>query len=108
MPISFLNSFERQQYQETPQDIEEDILIQFFYLTEEDIKFVRSFYSPINRIAIGILIGFIRYRGYVPDNWKKKLPKVIFHFISGQLGYKIRFTVLSDYGKREQTETEHL
>jgi len=43
MPITFLNSFERQQYQEIPQEIQEDVIIRFFYLTEKDMEFVRSF-----------------------------------------------------------------
>jgi TnpA family transposase len=107
MPITFLNSFERQQYQEIPQDIGEDVLNRFFYLNEKDMKFAGSFYGSVNRTAVSILIGLIRYLGYVPDHWKEKLPESIFDFISGQLGYGILFADLSDYGKREQTETDH-
>jgi len=44
----------------------------------------------------------------VPDNWKENLPIVIFNSISEQLEYDILFVALADYGKREQTETEHL
>ena len=108
MPITFLNSFERQQYQEVPQEIQEDIMIRFFYLTEKDTEFVRSFYNAVNRTAISILIGLIRYLGYVPNNWKEKLPGNIFDFVSEQLPQNIPIASLSDYGKREQTETEHL
>lgn len=108
MPISFLNSFEKQQYQDVPQDIQEDILVQFFYLTENDLRFIKSFYTPISRIAIGILIGLIRYLGYVPDNWKEKLSSTIFNFIGEQLKYNISLATLTDYGRREQTQTEHL
>lgn len=108
MPISFLNSFERQQYKEVPQDIQEEILVRFFFLTENDLRFIKSFYTPVSRIAIGILIGLIRYLGYVPDNWKEKLPPAIFNAICEQLGYNISLTTLKDYGKREQTQTEHL
>jgi len=43
MPISFLNSFERQKYKEAPQDIQEDILVRFFFLTENDLRFIKSF-----------------------------------------------------------------
>jgi hypothetical protein len=108
MPISFLNSFERLKYQEVPQDIQDEILIRFFYLTEEDLKFVKGFNSAVNRTAISILIGLIRYLGYIPYNWKEKLPTIIFNFIAEQLGYNIPATILIDYGRREQTETEHL
>ena len=108
MPITFLNSFERQQYQEIPQDIQEDVIIRFFYLTEEDMDFVKSFYSAVNRTAVSILIGLIRYLGYVPDILKDRLPASIFDFVSGQLSHNIPFVVLSDYGRRQQTETEHL
>jgi len=108
MPVTFLNSFERQQYQEVSQEIGEDVMIRFFYLTEKDIVFVKSFNNAVNRTAISVLIGLIRYLGYVPDNWKSKLPEDIFDFVSGQLSHKIPFVDLTDYGKREQTETEHL
>jgi len=108
MPITFLNSFERQQYQEVPQEIQEDVIIRFFYLTEKDMVFVRSFYNAVNRTAVSILIGLIRYLGYIPNNWKTKLPESIFDFVSWQLQYNIPVAVLSDYGKRQQTETEHL
>jgi hypothetical protein len=108
MPITFLNSFERQRYQEIPQDIQEDVIIRFFYLAEKDMDFVKSFYSVVNRTAVSILIGLIRYLGYVPDNWKDRLPASIFDFVSGQLPHNIPFVVLANYGKRQQTETEHL
>lgn len=108
MPISFLSSFERQQFQEIPEDIQNETLVRFFYLTENDLEFIKGFYSAVNRIAVGILIGLIRHLGYVPDNWKQKLPIVIFNSISEQLGYDIPFVALADYGKREQTQTEHL
>ena len=108
MPITFLNSFERQQYQEVPQEIGDDVMIQCFYLTEKDMAFVRSFYGAVNRTAVSILTGLIRYLGYVPNNWKEKLPVSIFDFVSNQLLRHIPIAALVDYGKREQTETEHL
>ncbi|WP_162074352.1 Tn3 family transposase, partial [Chryseobacterium fistulae] len=109
MPINFLNSFERQQYHNMPQDILEESLIQFFHISEKDIIFIKGFYSNTNRIAVAILIGIIRSLGYVPIDWKEKVPIEIFSFITKQLGYNnITCSILLEYGKREQTETEHL
>jgi hypothetical protein len=77
-------------------------------MTEKDMDFIGSFYGAVNRTAVGILIGLIRYLGYVPNNWKEKLPENIFDFVSAQLQYNIPVAALADYGKREQTETGHL
>ncbi len=108
MPISFLNSYEKQQYQEVPQDIQEESIIRFFHLSENDLTFIRSFYNAVNRTAIAIMMGIIRYMGFVPNNWKEKLPVKVLDFITKQLKYNITSAALSEYGKREQTETEHL
>ena len=108
MPITFLTSLERKRYEQMPEDIREGDLRQFFHLTIDDLTFIMSFYSNVNRIAVGIRIGLLRYLGFVPNTWKESLSMLFFDFIIKELGIEFSYAQLLEYGKREQTETEHL
>lgn len=87
MPITFLTSLERKRYEQMPEDIREGDLRQFFHLTIDDLTFIKSFYSNVNRIAVGIRIGLLRYLGFVPNTMEGKLINVVFRFYNQRIGY---------------------
>jgi hypothetical protein len=46
--------------------------------------------------------------GFVPNTWKENLSMLFFDFIIKELGIEFSYVQLLEYGKREQTQTEHL
>jgi TnpA family transposase len=108
MPITFLTLSERKKYEQIPDEFEEGVLVQFFHLDFDDLIFIRTFYSNTNRVAVGIKIGLLRYLGFIPNGWKETLPIFIYNFIVNELRLECSFNQFLGYGKREQTETDHL
>lgn len=106
--MSILSSREKEIYNSIPDLIEEKTLIRCYHLTDLDLIFVKRFHGNINRTAVAIQIGTIRYLGYLPVLWQKTVPKEIFKFISNDLKLEHPYLDLESYGHREKTRTSHL
>ena len=109
MPITFLTTQERSKYQELPAVVEENALRQYFHLTKNDLGFLDKYHGDVNRSAIALQIGIIRYVGYLPTSWQINISTQLLNFIGLELKMKFPIVVsIEDYGKRDKTRTEHL
>lgn len=106
--MSILSSREKEIYNRIPDLLEEKVLIRCYHLTDLDLLFVKRFHGNINRAAIAIQIGTIRYLGYLPVLWQKTVPREVFKFISKELRLEHPVLDLEYYGQREKTRTTHL
>jgi TnpA family transposase len=106
--MSILSSREKEIYNSIPDLIEEKVLIRCYHLTDLDLLFVKRFHGNINRAAIAIQIGTIRYLGYLPVLWQKTVPQELLKFISNNLKLEHPILDLESYGQREKTRTTHL
>ncbi|WP_337045267.1 DUF4158 domain-containing protein [Emticicia sp. 17c] len=109
MPITFLTSQERTKYQELPAVLEENVLRQYFHLTKSDLDFLDKYHGYVNRLAIALQIGIVRYFGYLPISWQINVSTQLLNFMGFELKTKFPIEInIEDYGKREKTRTEHL
>jgi TnpA family transposase len=108
MPITFLTSKERESYQEFPDSIEESTLRQYFHLTGNDLHFIHKYRGKLNRLAIAIQIGTIRYLGFLPLLWQEDIGTDILAFVADELNIRPHIIKIESYGKRDKTRTEHL
>ncbi len=93
--MSILSSREKEIYNRIPDLLEEKVLIRCYHLTDLDLLFVKRFHGNINRAAIAIQIGTIRYLGYLPVLWQKTVPREVFKFISKpEFDCKFRIKIL--------------
>jgi TnpA family transposase len=104
MPFQFLTRAERIRQSHFPDDICKSDLIQYFTLTPEDLEEINRKRQPCNRLGFSLQLCALRYMGFCPDNLQKT-PLEIVTFLSHQL--EIDPEVLSTYGQRPQTRTQH-
>lgn len=104
MPVNFLSTAERSRRSHFPDDICESDLIQYFTLTSDDLKQVNRKRQSVNRLGFALQLCALRYMGFCPDNLQQT-PDPIVTFVSEQL--EVEAAVLSSYGQRPQTRTEH-
>lgn len=104
MPFTFLSSAERLRQSHFPNDISESDLIQYFTLTAEDLEQVNLKRQPSNRLGFSLQLCALRYMGFCPEDLQQS-PETIVAFLSDQL--EIDTDVLSAYGRRSQTRTQH-
>lgn len=82
----------------------EDI-ITFFTLSEEDIKKIKNHRQPQNQLGFAIQLCTLRYLGFCPNDLNS-VPLKVIKILAKQVGVSAK--VLSDYGKRKHTQTDHL
>jgi Domain of unknown function (DUF4158) len=109
MPAAtFLTTKERERYQGFPDVIENVTLRQYFYLTEDDIAFIAKYHGELNRLAVALQLGIIRYLGYLPISWQNNLHEQVLDWTVSQLNIQSRDIQVENYAKRDKTRTEHL
>lgn len=105
MPLDFLTNLERERYHSVPVSIPETDSRQHFHLTETDHRFLLLFRGAVNRLAIALQVGLIRYMGFLPDTWWVHLPAEVTAFVAHQIG--VIPELLIYYGHRQATRSEH-
>ncbi len=106
MPGEFLSEEQREYLREFTEEVSEENLIDFFTLSENDMKEVNKHRKSFNKFGFALQMCILRYSGFCPKNLNNVSP-VIAKYIGNQLGIKIN--VLKEYGKvRKQTRTDHL
>ncbi|WP_221392104.1 DUF4158 domain-containing protein [Dyadobacter sp. NIV53] len=106
MASIFLNQSQRERYEKVPAEISEYDLMQFFQITRQDKIFLKSFRGEHNQLGIALQIGIVRFMGFLPDKWQEQIPENVAAMVSSQLNSDIK--LLSIYGQRDKTRTEHL
>lgn len=108
MAATFLTSTERELYETTPL-IEESILRQYFHLSQEDKRFILTFYGTLNRTSIAIQLCLLRYLGYIPQDWQNQISSLTIQFLIEQISIQnTEAFFLKDYTRWGKTRTDHL
>jgi TnpA family transposase len=108
MPLTFLTLKERENYQDTTFPVEEVTIRQYFHLGEKDLGFIAIYHGQLNRLAVAVQMGTVRYLGYLPTLWQTETDIAIIHFVAKGLKIDPLMVRLGDYGKRDKTRTKHL
>ena len=85
LPADFLNTEQRANYGQFSGDPNDIQLARFFLLNEVDMELINNRRGRANRLAVGLLIGSVRFL----DTWPHDLsaiPVNILWFIAQQLG----------------------
>jgi len=88
-----------------PNSIAPDELIRFFTLTTGDIAFVNGHRTSPNRIGVAVQLCTLPWLGFVPDGLDR-VPVTAAQRLAETLAVPV--DALADYGRREQTRTDHL
>ena len=88
-----------------PNSIAPDELIRFFTLTTGDIAFVNGHRTSPNRIGVAVQPCTLPWLGFVPDGLDR-VPVTAAQRLAETLAVPV--DALADYGRREQTRTDHL
>jgi TnpA family transposase len=97
-----LTDHERTLLFEIPPDDHE--LIRHYTLSRADQKFVLAKRGDRNKLGVALQLGLLRHPGF---GWRPgaPIPETLIRFIALQLG--IPTSVIKDYGRRSQTQTDH-
>ena len=105
MPGRFLTLTEKERLNRFPEEIPSDDIFTFFTLSSSDTAQVPLKSVSYNRLGFALQLCTLRYLGFCPDNLTTTPPFVV-TYVANQLD--IESHVLSDYGQRDHTRTDHL
>lgn len=80
-------------------------LIRYFWLAQPDLEFARRRHGPRNQLGVAVQVAVLGWLGFVPDDLAAA-PAAGVGSLAEQLG--VPFEVFADYGRRDQTRTDHL
>jgi hypothetical protein len=104
MPEHWLTEAERVRLTNCPPEIPEADVVTFFTLTDSDRRLLAGLRGDDNRLGFALQLCTLRYLGLVPADLTQT-PRPAIEFLSRQLGVA---PVLTSYGERSQTRTDHL
>uniref|UniRef100_UPI0025B2E5B9 Tn3 family transposase n=1 Tax=Trichocoleus desertorum TaxID=1481672 RepID=UPI0025B2E5B9 len=105
MPVNFLSEAERSRLSQFPAAIPESDLIQYFTLTQADLKQIQRLRRSENRLGFALQLGTLRYLGFCPSDLQP-VPLTVVEHLAQQLNQQAED--LTRYAQRSQTRTEHL
>lgn len=105
MPVRLFSDSERDSLNRFPPQISPADLTAYYTLTRADLSHIRELRGATNQLGFALQLCTLRYLGFCPDA-VADAPSVIADYVAQQL--KTEVGVLDDYGKRDQTRTEHL
>ena len=105
MPVAFLSETERARLSRFPDDIAPADLITFFTLSKADTAQVPKRTTAANRLGFALQLCTLRFLGFCPTDLRT-IPAPVVHFVADQL--QVAPEVLTGYGDREQTRSDHL
>ncbi|NET39581.1 MAG: DUF4158 domain-containing protein, partial [Cyanothece sp. SIO1E1] len=104
MPVQFLSEAERERLSCFPEEIAQQDLQDFFWLSEDDRKEVMSLRGGHNRLGFALHLCCLRYLGFFLGNFLE-LPQAVVTFVAHQL--QVAPDSLSIYGQRSMTIYAH-
>lgn len=104
MPVGFLSAAERTKLSAFPETLSDEDRIQYFTLTDDDLKQIPIWSAEHNRLGFGIQLGALRLLGYFPEDLHST-PLAIVTFVAEQLN--LSCAELKRYGDRKQTRRHH-
>jgi TnpA family transposase len=97
---------ERKRLTQFPTQIPSEDLITYFTLTGSDKTVVNLRRGEHNRLGFALQLSSLRYLGFCPDDLHTISSEAL-HYLSQQLGCNDPLGLLSLYGEREHTRTDH-
>jgi len=104
MSRSFLTQHERSQFDSISEDISQEDLAAYFTLTIQDKELIHQQRRDHNKLGFALQLCILRYLGFIINNITSLNSQIISH-VAKQL--QIRPQQLGNYGKRDQTRTDH-
>jgi Domain of unknown function (DUF4158) len=104
MPGQLFNDAERRRLGGFPDRVSHEDLVTFYTLTRSDRAQVNQCSDDAGRLGFALQLGTLRYLGFCPDDLVAA-PAEVVRFLADQL--KVAAEVLSAYGRRAQTRTDH-
>ena len=104
MPVQFLSEAERDRLSRFPEEISQQDLQDFFWLSEDDRKEIMPLRGEHNRLGFALNLCCLRYLGFFPNNFLE-LPQTVVTFVAHQL--RVDADNLSIYGQRTMTIYAH-
>ena len=104
MPRGIFSDAELDRLAHFPEEISADDLIRAFTLTGPDRALIGRRRRPANRLGLALQLCALRYLGFVPSDLNSA-PAEAVRFVADQLSVDV--TELGNYGRREQTRTDH-
>jgi hypothetical protein len=101
----FLSDAQREQLSGFPAELDDEALDRFFTLSGAEVTEARQRRGEGNRLGWSLLLCGLRMLGFCPED-ATMAPAVAVRFVARQLG--VDPGVLTSYGKRAQTRTDHV
>ncbi|MEI7557197.1 DUF4158 domain-containing protein [Candidatus Chlorohelix sp.] len=105
MPGQFLSEADRINLNRFPLDFSVEELDHYYQLSEADLVEIHKQRGAVNQLGFAVQLGTLRHLGFCPDEVNQAPVKVV-SYIALQL--RVKPAVLSEYGSREHTRTDHL
>lgn len=102
---AFLSEAEHAKLSRYPEDMPDVDLGRFFTLNAQDLALIEQQRGDHNRLGFALQLTSLRYLGFIPDDLLTP-PADLVNLLAHQLG--VARAVLSRYGEREQTRSDHL
>ena len=104
MPVQFLSDADRDRLNRFPEDIAQQDLKDFFWLSEDERQKIMRLRGDHNRLGLALQLSCLRYLGFFPNN-TMECPLEAVQFLAAQL--QVEANSLSRYGQRPSTERQH-
>lgn len=104
MPVQFLSESDHERLNRFPEDITQEDLDRFFWLSQDDRQAIMGLRGAHNRLGLALLLCCLRYLGFFPETLRE-IPKGVVQYIAVQL--QVCPDALSLYGKRSSTQRNH-
>ena len=104
MPVQFLSAAERERLNRFPEEIPQQDLQDFFWLSKDDHQKVDGLLEAHNRLGFALQLCCLRYLGFFPSN-VMELPQVVVQFVAHQL--QIDAAGFPLYGNSARTQRYH-
>src|SRR5262245_43691492 len=104
MPGQLFTDAERKRLGGFPDRVSHEDLATFYTLTRSDRAKVNQCAEDAGQLGFALQLGTLRYLGFCPDDLVAA-PAEVVRFLADQL--KVAPEVLSAYGRRAQTRTDH-
>jgi hypothetical protein len=68
MPVQFLSESDHERLNRFPEDITQEDLDRFFWLSQDDRQAIMGLLGAHNRLGLALLLCCLRYLGFFPEN----------------------------------------
>ena len=104
--IGFLTEDQRLKFNQFPESIEQDHLIQYFLLSNPDLKIIPVRSPAYSRLGFALSLCALRFLGFIPEELIT-VPITAMSFLLKQLNLASVPEDFAQYGSRLQTKSDH-